>query len=45
MTTPWEKLPKKVQDAILYGTGEEEVDFVYEDGVRQATRTPSRSRA
>ena len=26
MTTPWEKLPKKVQDAILYGTGEEEVD-------------------
>ena len=35
MTTPWEKLPKKVQDAILYGTGEEEVDFVYEDGVRK----------
>ena len=34
MTTPWEKLPKKVQDAILYGTGEEEVEFVYEDGVR-----------
>ena len=37
MTTPWEKLPKKVQDAILYGTGEEEVDFVYEDGVRKYT--------
>ena len=37
MTTPWEKLPKKVQDAILYGTGEEEVDFVYEDGVRNYT--------
>ena len=35
MTTPWEKLPKKVQDAILYGTGEEEVEFVYEDGVPQ----------
>ena len=34
MSTPWEKLRKKVQDAILYGTGEEEVDFVYEDGVR-----------
>ena len=32
MATPWEKLPKKVQDAILYGTGEEEVEFVYEDG-------------
>ena len=39
MTTPWEKLPKKVQDAILYGTGEEEVDFVYEDGVRKYTNT------
>ena len=37
MTTPWEKLPKKVQDAILYGTGDEEVDFVYEDGVRKYT--------
>ena len=39
MTTPWEKLPKKVQDAILYGTGEEEVDFVYEDGVRKYTNS------
>jgi excinuclease ABC subunit A len=39
MSTPWEKLPKKVQDAILYGTGDEEVDFVYEDGVRRYTNT------
>jgi len=39
MTTPWGKLPKKVQDAILYGTGDEEVDFVYEDGVRKYTNT------
>ena len=39
MSTPWEKLPKKVQDAILFGTGEEEVDFVYEDGVRRYTNT------
>src|SRR5215468_5335601 len=37
MSTPWEKLPKKVQEAILYGTGEEEVEFVYEDGVRSYT--------
>jgi excinuclease ABC subunit A len=37
MATAWEKLPKKVQDAILYGTGEEEVEFVYEDGVRRYT--------
>ena len=41
MATPWEKLPKKVQDAILYGTAEEEVDFVYEDGVRRYTNTKS----
>ena len=34
MTTPWEKLPKKVRDVILHGSGEEEVEFVYEDGVR-----------
>jgi excinuclease ABC subunit A len=39
MTTPWEKLPRKVQDAILYGTKDEEVDFVYEDGVRKYTNS------
>ncbi|MBX9592603.1 MAG: excinuclease ABC subunit UvrA [Hyphomonadaceae bacterium] len=39
MKTPWSKLPKKVQEAILYGTGEEAVDFVYEDGVRKYTNT------
>jgi len=39
MATPWEKLPRKVQDAILYGTGEEEVEFTYEDGVRKYTNT------
>ena len=37
MSAPWEKLPKKVQEAILYGTGEEEVEFIYEDGVRRYT--------
>jgi excinuclease ABC subunit A len=39
MKTPWEKLPEKVRDAILFGTGEEEVDFVYADGVRRYTNT------
>jgi excinuclease ABC subunit A len=39
MSTPWEKLPRKVQDAILYGTKEEEVTFVYEDGVRRYTNS------
>jgi excinuclease ABC subunit A len=32
MTTPWAKLPKKAQDAILYGTGDEPVEIVYQDG-------------
>jgi excinuclease ABC subunit A len=39
MSTPWEKLPRKVQEAILYGTGEDEVEFVYEDGVRRYVNT------
>ncbi|RTL67107.1 MAG: excinuclease ABC subunit UvrA [Hyphomicrobiales bacterium] len=39
MKTPWEKLPEKVRKAILFGTGEEEVDFVYADGVRRYTNT------
>jgi excinuclease ABC subunit A len=35
MSMPWERLPKHVQLAILYGTGEEEVEFIYEDGARR----------
>ena len=35
METPWAKLPKHVQLAILYGSGDEEITFVYEDGVRK----------
>jgi excinuclease ABC subunit A len=31
---PWNKLPEKVQDIILYGTGDEEIQFVYDDGMR-----------
>jgi excinuclease ABC subunit A len=34
MATPFEKLPRKVQDAILFGSGEEEIEFAYEDGLR-----------
>ncbi len=34
MTTPWNKLPKKVQDAVLFGTGEEEITITYDDGLR-----------
>ena len=34
MDTPWNKLPKHVQLAILYGTGDDEVTFTYFDGTR-----------
>ncbi len=34
MTTPWKDLPKKVRDAILNGTGDEEITFAYDDGIR-----------
>ena len=30
----WKDLPKKTQDAILYGTGEDPIRFVYDDGLR-----------
>ncbi len=28
----WKKLPKKIKDVILYGSDEEEIKFVYDDG-------------
>ena len=34
MATPWKDLPKKTRDAILFGTGDEEITFVYDDGLR-----------
>src|SRR6185503_13783945 len=34
MTAAWKDLPKKARDAILFGTGEEEITFVYDDGLR-----------
>ncbi|MGE0052763.1 MAG: excinuclease ABC subunit UvrA [Hyphomicrobium sp.] len=34
MKTPWERLPKHVQLAILFGSGEEDVEFTYWDGTR-----------
>ncbi|MGA8966876.1 MAG: excinuclease ABC subunit UvrA, partial [Pseudolabrys sp.] len=33
----WKDLPKKTQDAILYGSGEDEIKFVYDDGLRGYT--------
>jgi excinuclease ABC subunit A len=34
MTTPWKELPKKARDGILNGTGEDEITFTYDDGLR-----------
>src|SRR6187397_2875155 len=33
----WKDLPKKTQDAILYGSGEDDIKFVYDDGLRGYT--------
>lgn len=30
--TPWYKLPEKIRDIILYGSGTDQITFVYEDG-------------
>jgi len=37
LDTKWKDLPKKTQDAILYGSGEDEIKFVYDDGLRGYT--------
>jgi excinuclease ABC subunit A len=34
MTTPWNKLSKQARDVVLNGTGEEEVQITYDDGLR-----------
>ncbi len=37
----WKELPKKIRDIVLYGSGEDEVKFVYDDGSRTfETRKP-----
>jgi len=32
---PWNKLPEDIHRMILFGTGEEEINFVYDDGMRR----------
>ncbi len=34
MTLPWKDLSKKFRDAVLNGTGEEEISVTYDDGLR-----------
>ncbi len=41
MTTPWRDLPEQVREVILNGSGEEEITFRYDDGLRAyETRKP-----
>jgi excinuclease ABC subunit A len=35
LNTPWDELPKKVKDVILFGSGEDEIKFSYDDGMRR----------
>ena len=35
LNTPWEDLPKKGKDVILKGSGEDEIKFIYDDGLRR----------
>ncbi len=35
LTVPWDDLPKKVKDIILHGSGEDEIKFIYDDGLRR----------
>ncbi len=35
MSVAWKDLPKQARDAILRGTGEDKVNFIYDDGVRR----------
>jgi excinuclease ABC subunit A len=39
LTAKWKDLPKKTQDAILYGSGEDEIKFTYDDGLRAYSTT------
>ncbi len=33
-TTPWKRLPKRVRDVILFGSGDEPIPLEFEDGLR-----------
>src|SRR5215813_7737412 len=41
LETRWKDLPKKTQDALLYGSGDDPIRFSYDDGMRSyETRKP-----
>jgi len=39
MTKPWKSLPEAFRDVVLYGSGDDEITFTYDDGVRHYSTT------
>ncbi|HEX9753140.1 MAG TPA: excinuclease ABC subunit UvrA [Methyloceanibacter sp.] len=39
MTKPWKSLPEAFRNIVLYGSGEDEITFTYDDGVRHYSTT------
>jgi excinuclease ABC subunit A len=39
MTKPWKSLSKDFREMVLYGSGEDEITFTYDDGVRHYSTT------
>jgi len=39
MTKPWKTLSKDFREVVLYGSGEDEITFTYDDGVRHYSTT------
>ena len=39
MTKPWKSLPEDFRNVILYGSGDDEINFTYDDGVRHYSTT------
>ena len=39
MTTPWKSLSEDFRNVILYGSGDDEITFTYDDGVRHYSTT------
>ncbi len=39
MTKPWKSLPEDFRNVVLYGSGEDEISFTYDDGVRHYSTT------
>ena len=39
MTKPWKSLPEDFREIVLYGSGDDEINFTYDDGVRHYSTT------